>query len=236
MDIKIDWTEHLRSMTERYPDYSMTETIYATILDLIVSFRIPPGTKLVTLRLAEEMGVSMTPVRDALKLLEENGFISTNAGRKTFVAEYSEESCSQLRALRISLECLAAEQVCETAGDELINELKNDVEDNIRLWEKCKDNFDYYHLQITADLNFHRKLVHSSQNRFLIEQYDRIWPSITFVRQFFSPFGFCQAEYPQAHRAIPMALATRDPKFARAAMMMHFKNIYSAELIEQQHP
>lgn len=237
MELFIDLKESLNTITNRFPDYTMTEAVYATFLDLIVSFKIPPGTKLVVFRLADEMGISMTPVRDAIKQLERDGFVSTSEGRKTFVANYSEEVCNQLQSLRISLECLAAEQVCEVASDEFIEELSRDVETNIGYWEKCQEDLDtYYPMQITADLNFHRKLVHATGNRFLIEQYDRIWPSITFVRQFFSPFGFCQAEYPQAHRAIPIALATRNPEFARAAMMMHFKNVFSSSRLDEQHP
>lgn len=237
MELVLDLKNYLSTMMKRFPDYSMTEAVYATFLDLIISFKIPPGTKLIVFSLAKEMGISMTPVRDAIKQLAENGFVQTAEGRKTFVAGYCEESCEKLQTLRISLECLAAELVCEVAPDSFIRELAQDVETNIGYWEKCKVDLDkYYPMQITADLNFHRKLVHGSQNRFLIEQYDSIWPSITFVRQFFSPFGFSQAEYPQAHRAIPMALATRDPAFARAAMMMHFKNVFSAERLGKQRP
>lgn len=214
-----------------HPKASVVEAIYAVLLDEIIRFQILPDTKLTLSHLAEEFGVSITPVREAVLRLGDLGLVNVGAGKKAIVAGYNESMSRNLREFRYCLESLAAVQACDKASDETLRELTAMVDANIELFYRAKEEHSTELLNqlINEDLRFHRALVAASGNPRLIAQYEKIYPCIVFMRQFFLPFDFKPVEFPEAHRAITQALVTRNPQHVRGSIQLHFQALDSAQ-------
>lgn len=87
-----------------------TEAVYLTLRDLIIRGRLPPGAKAVELKLAEQLGVSRTPIRESLARLEREGFlVPSTRGRRTElqVAALSADDVAELWDVIGALEALA---------------------------------------------------------------------------------------------------------------------------------
>jgi DNA-binding GntR family transcriptional regulator len=87
---------------------SLKDKAYAAIKDAILSVRLKPGTPLVEAQLAEELGVSKTPVRAALEELEREGFVTRILFKGTYVTEVTVKDLVEIFQLRAVLEGLAA--------------------------------------------------------------------------------------------------------------------------------
>lgn len=221
----------LDDYTREHPEQPMADAIYAVLLNEIISFQLTPGTKLLLSHLAADFGSSMTPVREAIGRLEETGLVQITEGKRAVVAEFDEKFCRDLQELRYCLEALAAVQACRSATDEQLFALRDMVEKNNSFFLSIRGKASPEELfqLINDDLAFHHALVMTSGNPLLIEQYERIYPCILFVRQFFSPFDFAPVGFPDAHQAITRALVTRDPAYVRGAIHLHFQALDSAK-------
>jgi DNA-binding GntR family transcriptional regulator len=87
---------------------SLKDKAYAAIKDAILSVRLKPGTPLVETQLAEELGISKTPVRAALEELEREGFVTRILFKGTYVTEVTVRDLVEIFQLRAVLEGLAA--------------------------------------------------------------------------------------------------------------------------------
>ncbi len=104
---------------------SLGESAYVTLKDSLIRGAMQPGTKLTLRSVAEVLGVSTTPARDAItRLIGEGGLI--NAGPKTVIVPYlSLPDLDEITAIRLSLEGLAAEQASSHVTEADIHELEN---------------------------------------------------------------------------------------------------------------
>ncbi len=91
---------------------SLEKLTYDSIKKAIVSFQLVPGQSLVESELAARLGVSKTPVRDALLRLEREGFVKKIAYTGTYVAEINRKSIVEIFTIRATLEGLAVNMVC----------------------------------------------------------------------------------------------------------------------------
>lgn len=97
---------------------SLEKLTYDSIKNAIVSFQLIPGQSLVESELAAKLGVSKTPVRDALLRLEREGFVKKIAYTGTYVAEINRKSIVEIFTIRSTLEGLAARMVCGKLSEE----------------------------------------------------------------------------------------------------------------------
>ena len=110
---------------------TLQERVYRELANAIVSGRIPPGEKLVTERIAEQLQVSHMPVREALHRLEARGFLVAHKKRGYVLRELSKENLREITQIRLFLEPLAAEASCLKMGERMRDRLK-------RLHEGCE--------------------------------------------------------------------------------------------------
>jgi DNA-binding GntR family transcriptional regulator len=80
--------------------------VHTRLREAILSGKLSPGSPLSQVRLAEELGVSRTPLREALRLLEREGLVDSETNRRVRVADFSVPDLEQLYAMRIQLEAL----------------------------------------------------------------------------------------------------------------------------------
>ncbi len=108
---------------------SVTQKIISTLRSHMVSGEIRPGTRLVESRLAEQLGVSRAPLREAFLVLENEGLLRSERGRGTYVSEMSEDKCREIYALRAVLEGLAARLATQHATEEQLDQLSQIVQE-----------------------------------------------------------------------------------------------------------
>jgi DNA-binding GntR family transcriptional regulator len=137
------------------------------IREAILAGKLEPGERIVEMKLANEVGVATTAVREALFELEAQGFVNRITNKGTFVTRLSADDVEQILRVRRELEGLAVELVAERATeadlallDQSIAEMRAAAEEgNLQAFYRC-------------DLQFHRTLWSLSKNRFLAKALD----------------------------------------------------------------
>ncbi len=97
--------------------------VYGRLRDMILRSQLRPGTRLLDRELAEELGVSRTPVREALTRLEQDGLVTNRAGKGYVVIDMDAKQIADLYDLREMLECHAVRLAAERATPEDLEQL-----------------------------------------------------------------------------------------------------------------
>ena len=147
---------------------------YSLILDLIEKGEFKPGDRLVESELADRLGVSRTPVREALQRLETQSMLSRD-GRSLIVASLDHNQLAELYVVRTELEGLAARLAARHASDEEIHVLRGMVDDDRALIGGDP------RLLSRANKRFHRLIHLASHNRFLVQQLDLVHRSMALM-------------------------------------------------------
>ena len=138
----------------------VSETLRQAIRDGIFK----PGERLMEIPLSEELGVSRTPIREAIRKLELEGFVIMIPRRGTYVADISLKDISQVFEIRSALEELAGALAAERITAEEIEYLERMlVEIGTYIEKKDMDRI------VEADVNFHEVLYKASRNERLVE-------------------------------------------------------------------
>jgi DNA-binding GntR family transcriptional regulator len=103
---------------------TMQESVADLIRDLILSRRLEPGERLTENRLAEQLGVSRTPVREALQKLASEGLVSFSPYKGASVAEFSSSELEDIYHIRIALEGYCVRLAASIIADEQIEQLE----------------------------------------------------------------------------------------------------------------
>jgi DNA-binding GntR family transcriptional regulator len=103
---------------------TLTQRTYDDLRAAIIGGQFRPGTVLGEGRLAAELGVSKTPVRHALNLLRQDGFLVPGSRRQLVVADVSDETRSEVREVRAALETIAVRRASAVASLEEIDHLR----------------------------------------------------------------------------------------------------------------
>ena len=129
----------------------------------IQSGELPPGERLMEIPLAEELGVSRTPIREAIRKLEQEGFVVMIPRRGTYVADITLKDINQVFEIRSSLDELAASLASERITPDELEELERHLV-SINDYMESRD-FDKI---VAADIAFHEVLYSASRNVRLI--------------------------------------------------------------------
>ena len=143
------------------------------IRDAILSGKLDPGDRIVEMKLAADLGVGTTAVREALFELVSQGFVSRITNKGTFVTQLTAEDVEQIQRVRRSLEGLAAE-LAQARATESDFEALDKVLAEMRRGAKTGDIFGFYR----ADLEFHRTIWGISGNKFLLKSLDILVPPL----------------------------------------------------------
>lgn len=196
---------------------ALYEEVAELLRQRIFSRELEPGSWIDELRIAEALGISRTPLREALKVLAAEGLVTMKVRRGAYVTEVSEKDLSDVYHLLALLESDAARVVAQNASDEelakisaLHQDLENAVGDRARFFE-INEAFHMLLLelannrwrdQMVADL---RKVMKLNRHSSLFKE-GRIGQSLA------------------EHRALLQALLDRQPQQAAERMSAHFMN------------
>lgn len=147
----------------------MGAVVYEAIRDAIVDGRYAPDDQLVQEQLAEELGVSRTPVRDALNRLAHEGLVTGVLGRGYLVNDLTDQDINEVFQVRERLEVLALELACGR-----LNRLQ---EARVRTLIEEMDAADPADVSLQYELNrrFHQALVEPCGNQLLLTMLDQLW-------------------------------------------------------------
>src|SRR3954463_15444131 len=94
--------------TSRLPENGLgTEAVYQRVREAILEGEIPPGATMSQVALAEELGISRTPLREALRMLQSEGLVDAERNRRVRVAPVSPQDLEELCVMRVTLEAEA---------------------------------------------------------------------------------------------------------------------------------
>ncbi len=195
------------------------------ILQRIVSHEYAPGARLVETRIAQELGVSQAPVREALRDLEQLGCVVHEPFRGCSVRAFSAEELLEAFPVRAALEALAARLAAEQVTEEELLQLA-ELLDTMRAAARRGDAHD----QSQANAGFHATIVRAARNATLERQWSLLEPfSRTYLTV--SQPGLDLLALSERHVPILDALRARDGEAAAAAMHRHLMD--AAELLKE---
>jgi DNA-binding GntR family transcriptional regulator len=172
----------MRHSLEKIQKKSLREQVIDAIRDAVIEGKFKPGEKIPEQDLAEQLGVSRTPIREAIRILEQQGLLYIVPKSGTFVTEVDPEDLKDSLSIRIALEELALRQGIERSSpvqwDSLCENLRCVLDGMKRAVEQGDT--------ITAtelDIEWHTILIDAAQNRHL----SRLWRDMGLQYLVWSP-------------------------------------------------
>lgn len=193
---------------------------YHILKEKIIYCSYPPGGQLNEELLQEEMGMSRTPIRDALSRLEQEGLVTIRSKKGITVEPLRIKELNMIYEVRLLLECYALTTYGEVLDEDKILEFYQTFSNADKLTEE-----EYYR----ADNVFHAMLISAIPNRYIAQSYEQITNQNTRVRVLTGHRTARRlAETNAEHLAILVACMKRDWKQAAECMREHLNNSKSA--------
>lgn len=200
--------------------HSLTSAVHAEVERLILAGELAPGAKLGEAQLAERLGVSRGPLREAFRMLEEAGLVRQEKNRGVFVRSIPLDEAVEIYDLRAMLEESAGRLLAQAITPEQLRALRSMVEQMERLVRDGHDTSasDQYH---RLNLGFHEALVDFVGNRKLSALYRRLVKELSLLRRANLAGGQQIPVSASEHRAILKAIAAGDAEGAGRALRAH---------------
>lgn len=216
-----------------------SQRAYRHIRKKLLDGSVAPGSRLSYGTIGKEIGVSATPVREAVGQLASEGFLELVPQLGAVVRELTREEAIELYELREALESFAAGHAAERIGDRALAELATNLEESTALVEKVREAGKERADKTVAkkfhalDLAFHMTIIEASRNRRMLKV---VGDSHILTRIFQAerhPFSLAILETTVSeHAAIEAAIQERDAAAARDAMRRHIHNSLDLTLAE----
>ncbi len=200
-------------------DYKpLREVIFNTLREAIIVGELKPGERLMEVQLADKMGVSRTPVREAIRKLELEGLVEMLPRKGARVADLSVKDIMDVLEVRATLDGLASGLSAERITADEIKELKHYHSQFISYVEK--DNLQG---SIKKDVEFHDIIYRSSRNDKLIQISNNLREQVQRFRVIYIKDYSSTKELVKEHTEIYDAIANRDSDSARECAQRHIK-------------
>jgi len=195
---------------------SLTSVVQQEIERRILQGELAPGAKLIEAALAEALGVSRGPVREAFRMLEEAGLVRQEKNRGVFVRSIPLDEAMEIFDLRAMMDEAVGRRLAEAISTDQLRQVRAMVE----AMEKAvkAGDADSYHL---LNLEFHDKLVAFGGNRKLTAIYRRLINELSLFRRMNLVDARLLPISASEHRAIVKAIASGDADAAGQAMRQH---------------
>ena len=206
--------------------------IYVLLRDAIVSAQLEPGRQISENELAALLGVSRTPIREALQRLRDDRLVEIVPQLGTFVTRISEDAVADAQFVREALECAAVRSAALRARDRDLAAL----EAIIRRQEAAREAADFDAFYVLDD-DLHRALCDLSGHEIAWSLSQRAKGHLNRVRRLSLPEPGYLMEMISEHRAVVAAVAEHDPDAAEEALRHHLRMVLSTlPAIRAQHP
>ncbi len=196
------------------------EIAYNQIKNLIIKNRIEPNTLLVERQLSEQLGVSRTPIREALKRLTSEGLTEFIPGKGVFVSNLTFEDFINISEVREALEGMAA-KLCTLKKDEKVIET---LEKNLDALEEALNSGDYDQ-SVEYDIQFHHILISGAKNPKLENLLNGIYDQINRFAFFSVSDVERQRMSLRQHRKVLEAIKNDDANLAEKLIRDHIIHV-----------
>ncbi|MCG9969022.1 GntR family transcriptional regulator [Pelotomaculum terephthalicicum JT] len=197
----------------------LRELVFESLREAILLGRLKPGERLMEVQLAEEMGVSRTPVREAIRKLELDGFVVMVPRKGAYVAAITLKDIADVFEVRAALEGMAAGLAAERITEEELDQLERSL---VQIRES--QSGDNLNAVVEGDTAFHDIIYRASRN----QQLEQI---ITHLREQIQRFRMTSLSQPgrtkfalDEHKKIVEAISDRDVEQARLLAREHIEN------------
>lgn len=197
----------------------LSKKVYRILKKEIIKGSFEPGNKVLEGKIADQMGISRTPVREAIRVLAAEGFVILSPNQGVVVRSVSAENIREVLQIHSVLEGLAARLSCEVINEEDLKELENCVNRMEKLANK-KDSSTYSEV----DLKFHELIVNICRNKRLIQMRKNISDQAQRYRIGSLSIPRRLKESLKEHQKILEAFKTKDPKKADSTSQKHIQN------------
>jgi DNA-binding GntR family transcriptional regulator len=196
---------------------ALYEEVAEQLRQRIFQRQLEPGSWIDEVKIAQEFGISRTPLREALKVLAAEGLVTMKVRRGAYVTEVSETDLADVYHLLSLLESDAAGVVAQKATDEQVKELQQ-LQKELEAAQNNRDKF------FAINERFHMRLLEIAGNRWR----DQLVADLRKVMKLNRHNSLLKSgrikESMLEHRAIMEAIAGRDPRAATRRMQEHFRN------------
>ena len=201
-------------------------TAYAAIKDQILARRFGPTDALSEYKLAALLGMSRTPIREALKQLEQEGLVRVIPRKGVFVAEISVADIHEIYQVRQALECFAATVAAQRMED-------TNIESLIRVSEEAAERLAVRDpgKAFEFDINLHQSIIKSTRNQRLAAILATLKDQVHRLRLLSVEDVARVSRSLAEHRAILEAIRSRDSDAAAAAMRTHMRNARDSSIL-----
>lgn len=214
------------------PDQTLPEQIANRLRRDILRGKLKPGDSLKERDNAAELGVSRTPMREAIRIVAREGLIELRPARSPVVAMPSVKQITDDVEVLLAVEKLSAELACQRATDD-------DIAQIAAILAHMADNFDSMDPldMFEIDMSFHAAIARASHNEPLAEIHSRFLARLWRARFLAAIKRRNRASVIEHHTAILSALRNRDAAAARAAIGMHLVRLTEdvADVIRREH-
>ena len=198
---------------------SLSHEAADALRELILLEKLAPGTPVPERDLAEGLGISRTPLKEALRILESEGLVEYGPTRRPRIADPSLAEIAQNIEVLAALEALAGETACRLAGDADVAEI-GQLKDEMEALAPEASSLNFFHL----DMSFHGRIVAASGNKPL-EQTHRQYNARLWRARFMSSRQTDRRDTTLAeHDAILAALVSRDAAATAQALRTHLSS------------
>jgi DNA-binding GntR family transcriptional regulator len=215
MNDKASLTEFLRGVTLNR-GMPLRDQIYLLVRRAIVTGKLAPGSPVNEIEIAERLGTSRTPVREAVKKVEDEGLIDVRAQAGTFVTPIRSAQVREAYIIRTALERESARRAAEVITDDQVQRLNDNIDIHALSLRRAR-----FEEAIDHDDTFHRLIAE-------VNGYGMLWRVVDMSKAQMDRCRLLSLPSPGAgettiaqHRAVVEALAARDPEAADQAISAH---------------
>ena len=196
----------------------LREVVFDSIRGAILSGALKPGERLMEVKMADKLGVSRTPIREAIRKLELEGLVVMVPRKGVYIADLSIKDIRDVLEIRIVMEELAARLAAERISDEDIEELMQAAKD---FDEATKT--DDIELLIRKDIEFHDKIFKATNNEKLVILTNNLREQVQRYRIMFLKKTENKEQLTKEHYEIAEAIKERDSKKSAELAKKHIE-------------
>lgn len=197
----------------------LRDVVFQTLRQAILKGELQPGERLMEIKLAQLLGVSRTPIREAIRKLELEGLVVMIPRKGAAVANITEKDTKDVLEVRRTLEMFAVEVACERITPEQLAALKEAA----KAFEASKGSMDLIRIAET-DMQFHEIIYEATQNERLVQMLNNLRENMYRYRIEYLKDPNYYDSLVGEHKEILDAIETKNIEKARLCMRDHIEN------------
>lgn len=210
---------------------SLHEQVYQALRAAILAGDLRSGERLVETQLADWLQVSRTPLREALRQLQQDGLVTADVSGGLRVTTLTPSEAIELYDCRLALEGLAAAGACVNATVEQLRQIESYVLEAEAAGQETAQPTTCQQL-LELDYHFHRLIAESSGNRRLVLLLDNLFNAMALLRIQTLQRNPKVLDIQREHRQVYEAILTGDPEAARHAIGRHLLSSKARVVLE----